>query len=522
MLTGTAQLNRYNLGRWYASYRFIIAVSLLLITTITQYVDAVASTHPTFYLLLLALYFICCSLQWLMLRYTHHFPLSLQFLALFIVDVVAFSSLTFASDGPSLQISLLFVMTIFTASLLLEQKKALIITLVSVICVIYQHFIGSLFNVSSMNNIGNSALLAFLFFAVYALGQLAVGRFHNLENTNLNQAQELRRLQEINSYILEQIEIGYMVLDENYHVVLTTPAGCDFLGIAPTFAYQKQPLYNIQPELFDVLHFEGLIDGDTFQFEAKNSLYQLHIQVKKLKIPNQALTLLVLQDARTLNQRVQQLKLAALGQLSASIAHEIRNPLAAIVQANDLIHDAPQEQQVMLSSMISKQAQRIDKIVQDTLNMVRSKETRASLLDLAQFIPEFLAEDLADVLNKIDTFIEKDVSIYFDESQLRQVLINLLRNALRHNNQITHKNIELHVYTQHNHARIEVLDFGSGVATTDIASLFKPFFSTEINGTGLGLYLSHSFCEANQAKLYYVEQQQGACFRIECLRFTHD
>ena len=521
MLNGTAQLTRYNLGRWYASYRFIIALSLLLITTITQYVDAVASSYPIFYLFLLGLYFICASLQWLLLRFTHHFPIHRQFLALFIVDVVILSSLTFASDGPSLQISLLFVMTIFSASLLLERKKSLIITLISVICVIYQHFIGSLFNMSSMNNIGNSALLAFLFFGVYALGQLAVGRFQNLESTNFSQAQELRRLQEINSYILDQIEIGYIVLDENYHVVLTTPAACHFLAIHQNFSYQKQPLYSIQPELFDTLHFEGLIDGEIFEFEAKNSLYQLQIQVQKLKIPNQSLTLLVLQDARTLNQRVQQLKLAALGQLSASIAHEIRNPLAAISQANELLTESLPAEHHLLTGMISKQSKRIDKIVQDTLNMVRNKETRASLVDLAQFIPQFLTEDLADALSKIDTFIEKEVAIYFDESQLRQVLINLLRNALRHNSN-QQQAIELHVYTQHNHARIEVRDFGSGVATTDIASLFKPFFSTEINGTGLGLYLSHSFCEANQAKLYYVEQQQGACFRIECLRVQHD
>ena len=514
------QLNRYNLGRWYASYRFLIAFSLLLIASLAHYSDALAVSYANSHLFILFLYFLVSSGQWLMLRYTH-VAASYQLLGLFIVDIGILTALSFASAGANLQVSLMFVMTIFTASLLLDRNKALSVTLIAVICVVYQHFIASLFDgINSLNNISTSVVLAILFFCVYALGQFAIRRFEVLENVNLSQAQELRRLQGISSYILDQIESGYLVLDENYHVVLTTPAACNFLGISSIHAYEKQPLYSVQPELFDVLHLERLIEGEKFQFEVKRSLYQLQVRIQKLRIPHQTLTLLVLEDARTINQRVQQLKLAALGQLSASIAHEIRNPLAAIVQANELIQGSDGPQQIMLSSLIGKQATRINRIIEDTLNMVRNRETKTALIVLEDFIPTCLNENFANEITKIYQNIEKDITIYFDEDQLRQVLINLVRNALHHN-QSSHNNIELHIYTQHNHVRIEVRDFGSGVATNDIASLFQPFFSTEINGTGLGLYLSHSFCEANQAKLYYVEQQQGACFRIECLRVNN-
>jgi two-component system, NtrC family, sensor histidine kinase PilS len=520
-MASTKQLNRYHLGRWYASYRFLIGFSLLLIASLNHYSDLISLSYANAHLFVLFLYFLLSAGQWLLMRYTH-IAASYQLLSLFIVDIGILTALSFTGDGANLQVSLMFVMTIFTASLLLEKSKALGVTLIAVICVIYQHFIGSLFSAStSLNNIGNSVLLAILFCCVYALAQFSMRRFEFLENVNVSQAQELRRLQDISSYILHQVENGYLVLDENYHVVLTTPAACTFLGIPPVYAYQRKPLYNVQPELFDALHLDRLIEGDDFEFEAKQSLYQLHIRIQRLNIPNQSLTLLVLEDTRNINQRVQQLKLAALGQLSASIAHEIRNPLAAIAQANELSIGSDAEQIKMLSALITKQTQRIDQIIEDTLSMVRSRETACRIINLNTFIPAFLADNFAKALNQINYTVEDNLSIYFNEGQFNQVLVNLVRNAIHHN-QSEHHHIELHVYTQHNHIRIDVKDFGSGVASSDIASLFQPFFSTEINGTGLGLYLSHSFCEANQAKLYYVEQQQGACFRIECLRVQHD
>ena len=109
----------------------------------------------------------------------------------------------------------------------------------------------------------------------------------------------------------------------------------------------------------------------------------------------------MLQDAQKINQRVQQLKLAALGQLSASIAHEIRNPLAAITQANELMQ-TNDPQQELLQNMIAKQASRIDKIIGDTLSMARSKETYPTLIDVAAFLEHFIVEDLPDVKDQID------------------------------------------------------------------------------------------------------------------------
>ncbi len=241
---------------------------------------------------------------------------------------------------------------------------------------------------------------------------------------------------------MEQIDTGYLVLDENCHVVLSNPAACYLLGMPTSYHSDKYPLYTTQPDLFELLKFEELKSGEKFQFQSQQSRYHIQVVVQKLIAPHQVLTLLVLEDAQKLNQQVQQLKLAALGQLSASIAHEIRNPLAAIVHANDLLPGSDTEQQKMLSGMISRQTVRIDRIIQDTLNMVRNKETHPAVLKLEQFIPLFIQEDLSDIQNQIRLNIQPELSIRFDEAQLRQILINLVRNAIRHNDP-THPYIEI-------------------------------------------------------------------------------
>ena len=240
------------------------------------------------------------------------------------------------------------------------------------------------------------------------------------------------------------------------------------------------------------------------------------MRIQRLRVPQQSLILLILQDAQRMNQRVQQLKLAALGQLSASIAHEIRNPLAAIVQANELLSDSELHEQQQLQNMIRKQTKRINGIIEDTLGMARNQTTTPITIQLNPFLQSLLHEDLNDVQQKLELQLPAhDVSIVFDPSQLRQVMVNLIRNALRHNAPDAPA-VQIVVQLASTSMWIDIGDFGEGVTKRNLSQLFKPFFSTEIQGTGLGLYLSQSLCEANHAKLTYVEQDKGACFRIHC------
>ncbi|WP_406741497.1 sensor histidine kinase [Acinetobacter lanii] len=508
-------LTIYRLGTLYANYRLIIALSLTLIFFITIENQGLQYEYPNLYFYALMFYVGSSLAQLLLLKYFQH-AISAQIVGLFAVDLVFLSSLTFALGGPNISIGLLFVISVFASNFLLSKHQALFMTLVAVICVVYQQFVGSLFNHTDLNNIGNSVFLAFLFFVVYGLGQFSIQRFQLLESLTTYQSNELFKFQNINRYILEQIEVGYLVLDENCKIIVSNPAACTLLGISPLYAHEQFHLATFQPDLFHILKRSLLADGERFQFESPQSTYVVDVRVQNLIVPQQALTLLILEDAQKLNQKVQQLKLAALGQLSASIAHEIRNPLAAIVQANELNQDSDQAQRELLGQMIAKQAKRIDTIIQDTLAMAKNKKTQTIRIHLLSFIQDLIQNDLSDVAQQIQFEIPASFHLCFDESQLRQVLINLIRNAIRHNAKDA-EFILIQAQRQNDIIQIDVIDFGQGIDQADIAQLFKPFFSTEINGTGLGLYLSQSMCEANQAKLSYIQQkQQGACFRMEC------
>lgn len=513
------------LGLWYSLYRLILACSLILVFFSTYNQLKSSYEYPMLYLYTAMIYFAIALLQSIFMRFVA-VGSSKHLVFIFWVDVVVLSLLTYSlREGANLQISLIYMITVFISAVLLERKFSLAITLLAIISITYQNLFDLSFGTDNLRSFGNHILLAFLFFVMYNIGRIAIDRFHLLEKTNIYQSTRLDQLQKINQYILQQIDIGYIVLNTHFDIVVSNPMACQLLALPTLASYEKYPLNVWHVELNEYFKQQGLFENfeefvtknNQLLFSCKRSGYQMNIRINTLSTPTEQFILLMLQDTREIHQQVQQLKLAALGQLSASIAHEIRNPLSAIVQANELMRDELPEDSRMLSDMIKKQSDRINQIIHSTLNMARHEGTHPSDIDINQFIEQVVQEDLADAKSSIQLELAPKSCLYFDINQLRQILVNLIRNALRHND----PDYPVIVRTQHHdlHLWIDVIDFGQGVKRQNQHNLFKPFFSTEINGTGLGLYLSHSFCEANQAKLLYVEETgQGACFRIKGLK----
>jgi len=230
-------------------------------------------------------------------------------------------------------------------------------------------------------------------------------------------------------------------------------------------------------------------------------------------------SVLFIEDTSRSREQAQQLKLAALGRLTANIAHEIRNPLAAISHAAELLNEEKRaDDRERLTRIIHDNTQRLERLVTDVLQLNRRDRVAAERIALGPWLAEFLAEFNANAAlppGRIALDAARDERIAFDREHLRQVLWNLLRNAVHHAGAGSGA-VRIVPRGYADRVELSVIDNGPGVPASSQGQLFEPFFTTDSKGTGLGLYLARELCAANQATLEYVDDMPGAHFRILC------
>ena len=237
--------------------------------------------------------------------------------------------------------------------------------------------------------------------------------------------------------------------------------------------------------------------------------------------PNQQ-TLVFLEDLAQIAQQAQQLKLAALGRLTAGISHEIRNPLGAISHAAQLLGESEELDGAdrRLTQIIQDHSQRMNRVIENVLQLSRRQQSAPQRLDLKPWLENFVAESREQATERQQIHLRinsGDFTTLMDPNQLTQILDNLLRNGWRHS-ALLHDQAQvwLALFSDPDSqlAVLEVQDNGPGVPADEQAHLFEPFFTTSSQGTGLGLYLSRELCESNQARLDFQSRQGGGCFRI--------
>jgi two-component system sensor histidine kinase PilS (NtrC family) len=229
-----------------------------------------------------------------------------------------------------------------------------------------------------------------------------------------------------------------------------------------------------------------------------------------------------LEDMSRIQAQVQQLKLAALGRLTANIAHEIRNPLSSISHAAELLKEESNSSPTYarLLRIIHDNTQRLNKIVQDILQLNRRDTAEPEVIDIEEFIRTFIDDFCHTEKIKIDTFkldLTGQAEIIFDRGHLNQILWNLCRNAWRHCcKQKDSILLRLSNGVTENSINLDIVDDGPGVSPEQFKQMFEPFFTTVASGTGLGLYIAREMCEANNASLDCVENAAGGHFKIVC------
>ena len=565
------QLRR--LGLIYSSYRFVVSLFSMLMVYITARASD-GSSLPSFLQQTALSFYVLLSLILLGLFYvvTKHPRQQLTFgLA---VDVIILSLLLYTAGAPDLQLTMLYMVVVAASFMLLHSSQALIITLLAIIFVIYQQFFYAIANSMNLANLGDALLMSASFLAVGGLSWSISQRLVQVEKVAARHAKEVERLNVINQEVITQMANGVIVIDCE-QVVLANLSAYQLLSIPNATAMDaeyvetnaalssspnsllnnslnstspKNHTKNTSNYLADntlsdfqqqlraqhLQLFEACLSIETGQ--SRSFIYELpatanasvfgKLRVEIIPLKNDS-KLVILEDLRREQASAQQLKLASLGQLTASIAHEIRNPLAAISQASQLLIEDVEENQTVedvsandalagnheLYKMIFTQTKRVNRIIEDVLNLSRQQTAKQQMIALADWMPEFLT----NYFQGHDVFLHSHAqpTISFDPHQLEQIFINLINNGLRHSSYAhPHAVVEIEIYCADNDVIIDVLDDGTGVSTADLTHLFNPFFTTDKAGTGLGLYLSQAFCEANHARLLYIPEHKKTCFRL--------
>ncbi len=241
------------------------------------------------------------------------------------------------------------------------------------------------------------------------------------------------------------------------------------------------------------------------------------LRIKRVGVDRHAGAVIFIQDSREEQRLAQQMKLAALGRLTANIAHEIRNPLSAITHATDLLGEENDEvTHTKLLRIVRDNAARLDAIVEDVLMLNRRDRARREQLSLNGFLLEFVRE-FTEVGQVASDWFQLDahtaITVPFDREHLHQILWNLCRNAIRFCSQRPNC-IALNLEKHGDDWRLEVSNDGPPIPPELQTQLFEPFFTTRSNGTGLGLYIARELASANGVDLSYIHLPAGACFRL--------
>jgi len=437
------------------------------------------------------------------------------------MDIAFVCIMMYACGGVQSGFGILLLITIALLSQLNTARYALFFAALACVLVLMEELLARLLLGSAAADFERTAFLGTMLLMVAWLLSVPLRKLSSRQMptaTNDRAALDVKQIANLNEEIIRELDSGVLVLDANNQVQLINDTARDLL------ACEFTPLPIHVGRLCNTL----LDSLDTVKHGGTNALpitvESTGLALLPRYIPLSSGGMLVkLDDHSQIRKQYQQLKLASLGRLSASIAHEIRNPLGAISHAVQLLQESENladEDQALLD-IAHTHTHRIDRIVEDVLQLSNRKQVRNESLDLSHVITDFCARFITENhldSSKLAAVTEPHVLAVFDPDHLDQVLWNLCTNARLHNNhQENHQEISITIscwQSQQGTAVVDIVDNGVGIPDLHREQLFEPFYSTHHNGSGLGLYIIRELCDLNKASLECVPREDGAHFRI--------
>jgi len=447
-----------------------------------------------------------------------------EWMALFplAVDGLALTLLIHASGGIGSGLATLLFLPVGATAAIVRPRLALLATAVITLGLLFETMVSALSGVASGSDFLVTGLTGASLFAITLLAVPLAHRLRESEALVQQRDIDLANLNELNQFIVQHLRESIVVVDENDRIRLINDTAERLL--AAREVARNSLLGEVSPRLLYLLeawraqtHDRRDTAGEVVSADGGTVIRPHFVSLSE---HGPGPVLVFLEDTSVVAERVQQSKLAALGRLSASIAHEIRNPVGAMSHAGQLLKESPSltADDKHLTGIIEKNAVRVSQIIENVLQLSRKDSTRQERIELPTWLDGFLNE-FQQTLQFEDGRIAVEnlapgLEVHFDPSHLHQVLWNLCDNALKHAAAVPVL-LRSGRIASSDRPFLEVVDRGIGIDPANAERIFEPFFTNGAGGTGLGLFISRELCQTNGAVLAYEARPGGgSVFRI--------
>jgi two-component system sensor histidine kinase PilS (NtrC family) len=507
-------------------YRLLVPLLLLAMQVLAGPAFSLVPTHPQLlvgaciaYFTAALLLIIARRLEWSSLRIVALVNAS--------VDALAIAFILYAAGGVASGLGILLVLPVFALTVLADRRDAFLIAAVAAIAVLAQQVFAGLTDATPATDYVTAGIIGVALFGTSLITWPVAHRLRESDALVLRRELDLANLAQLSQYIVQHLRESILVIDAQDRIRLINESAAEMLG--DKNAFPDALVGEASPRLLFLLESwrKSTTGGGPESpadptFVAADGARVIRPHFAALGSTSPGPMLIFLEDTSILAERVQQSKLAALGRLSASIAHEIRNPVGAMSHAGQLLAESPSltSDDRRLTEIIRANATRVSGIIDNVQRLSRREPSRLEWLTLSAWTEEFQAE-FCDTMQlarpRLELSSTGDVEVRADPDQLRQILWNLGENALKHAVRDDPAGaIQIRYGRMVTNARpyLEVADRGEGVKPELAERIFEPFFSAG-RGTGLGLFLARELAQANGATLLYEPRTGGgSIFRL--------
>jgi two-component system sensor histidine kinase PilS (NtrC family) len=508
-------------------YRLLIAGGLFAASLLEPVPEVLGIARPAHMSMICAVYFLAGA-GLIALRRASFANLRMLALTHTFTDSIAIAWILWASGGAQGGLGILLLLPIGAMALLASTRDAFFMSAIATVVILVQQLAWNLAAGQTTAGYVNAGVLgAVTFLAALSVRPLA-NRLMQSEALVRKQELDLANLAQLSQYIVQHLRESILVVDDHDRIRLINEPAANVLGNAN--AWPDALLGECSPRLLFLLSAwrQHSVEPEGGTFPAADGARLIQPHFAHLGNARPGPVLIFLEDTSLLAEKVQQSKLASLGRLSASIAHEIRTPIGAMSHAGQLLAESPAitAEDRRLTQIIRDNSERVSRIVENVLELSRRSTRRPERIDLASWINEFWAEfcatqqvSAAQLRVAISPEEGTDIEIRVDPTQLHQVMWNLCQNALTHGQTAGMENEAVQIrygrITSNGRPYVEVVDKGPGIDGRDIERVFEPFFTKAPRGTGLGLFLARELAEANGATLLHeAPPEGGSIFRL--------